>query len=49
MNKRKRMRQRGIRLLRRGQPIYFFLRCMADVLANVNKYIRNLSKSLERL
>lgn len=46
---RRRMRQRAIRLLRRGQPIYFFLRSMADALANVNKYIRNLSKSLERL
>ena len=49
MNKRKRMRQRAIRLLRRGQPIYFFLRSIADALENVNKYIRNLSKSLERL
>lgn len=49
MNKRRQMRQRAIRLFRRKQPIYFFLRSMADALANVNKYIRNLSKSLERL
>lgn len=49
MNKRRRMRQRAIRLYRRKQPIYFFLRSMADALANVNKYIRNIGKSLERL
>lgn len=49
MNKRKRMRQRAIRLYRRKQPIYFFLRSMADVLQNVNRYIRNIGKSLERL
>lgn len=49
MNKRKRMRQRSIRLYRRKQPIYFFLRSMADVLRNVNNYIRNIGKSLERL
>lgn len=49
MNKRKRMRQRAIRLYRRKQPIYFFLRSMADILQNVNRYIRNIGKSLERL
>lgn len=49
MNKRKRMRQRSIRLYRRKQPMYFFLRSMADVLRNVNNYIRNIGKSLERL
>lgn len=49
MNKRRRMRQRAIRLYRRKQPIYFFLRSMADVLRNVNNYIRNIGKSLERL
>ena len=49
MNKRKRMRQRSIRLYGRKQPIYFFLRSMADILQNVNRYIRNIGKSLERL
>lgn len=49
MNKRKRMRQRAIRLYRRKQPIYFFLRSMADVLRNVNNYIRNIGKSLKGL
>lgn len=49
MNKRKRMRQRAIRLYRRKQPIYFLLRSIADVLQNVNNYIRNIGKSLERL
>ena len=49
MNKRKRMRQRAIRLYRRKQPIYFFLRSMADVLRNVNNYIRNIGKSLNGL
>ena len=49
MNKRKRMRQRSIRLYRRKQPIYFFLRSMADVLKNINNYIHNIGKSLERL
>lgn len=49
MNKRKRMRQKSIRLYRRKQPMYFFLRSMADVLRNVNNYIRNIGKSLERL
>lgn len=49
MNKQRRMRQRAIRLYRRKQPIYFFLRSMADVLQNVNRYIRNIGKSLERL
>nr|DAM33276.1 MAG TPA: hypothetical protein [Caudoviricetes sp.]DAS97488.1 MAG TPA: hypothetical protein [Caudoviricetes sp.] len=43
------MRQRAIRLFRRKQPIYFFLRSMADILQNVNRYIRNIGKSLERL
>lgn len=43
------MRQRAIRLFRRKQPMYFFLRSMADVLRNVNNYIRNIGKSLERL
>nr|DAV72219.1 MAG TPA: Transcription factor DP1, Transcription factor factor, cell-cycle regulation, TRANSCRIPTION.9A [Caudoviricetes sp.] len=43
------MRQRAIRLYRRKQPIYFFLRSTADVLQNVNRYIRNIGKSLERL
>ena len=49
MNKRRRMRQRAIRLYRRKQPIYFFLRSIADILQNVNRYIRNIGKSLERL
>lgn len=48
MNKRKRMRQKSIRLYRRKQPMYFFLRSMADILQNVKTYLYKF-KGLERL
>lgn len=48
MNKRKRMRQRATRLLRRGQPVYFFLRYMADVLSKVKTHLYKF-KGLERI
>ena len=48
MNKRNRMRQKAIRLLRGRQPLYFFLRYMADVLQKVKTYFYKF-KGLERL
>lgn len=48
MNKRKRMKQRATSLLRRGQPVYFFLRCMADILQNVKTHLYKF-KGLERI